>query len=440
MKPTVHSRRAFLRRMARTGAAGAPPLLMSRELFAHSQSPVLQSRPEGSRHDPSRPVGRKLLLGPDDFEYVGAFRLPRDVHGHDGAWGRGLAIRQVNDQLRVLSAAVDGTVFEMLAPAPGTDGHYPEASILTVWGDVSRKKKVGTLNGLYWDEPDQRLYWSSGDLYNAVRPDDPAVGFSTLNDVTGAVQDVQGPWRFSGRGVKATMGGVLSIPQWFAGQYCDGRRLGAGFGGYWSIVATGPAHMGPALCAFAPPDPGTNRARSSVDFTTLVGYPFNAKPYTTPDRCHRDTDYHTEFDGWNPKDGVGYWSWTDMIWQGAVWIDRPTRHGVLFMPTLGRGRTWYANATLNAEHCVHAWYVYDPAQLADVARGKKKQWQVQPARTWDVQFENITYPMPGWRDEPGRMITGAAFDPSSGTLYTAVRFAFGAGQAAQHLVYAFRVA
>ncbi len=198
--------------------------------------------------------------------------------------------------------------------------------------------------------------------------------------------------------------------------------------------------MGPALCAFNPPDPQTLSDKSSFEFTNLVGYPFHARPYTSPDRCHRDTGYTTQFDGWNPKDGVGYWSWTDWIWQGGVWIDLPSKHGLLYMPTLGRGRTWYGNATLNAEHAAHAWYVYDPASLALVAQGKKKQWEIQPTHTWDVHFENITYPMAGWHDEPAHMITGVAFDPSTSLLYAAVRFAVGSGSAAQHLVYVFHVA
>jgi hypothetical protein len=47
--------------------------------------------------------------------------------------------------------------------------------------------------------------------------------------------------------------------------------------------------------------------------------------------------------------------------------------------------------------------------------------------------------MPAWRDEPNHMITGAAFDQAHRTLYVAVRFAYGTGSAAQHLVYAYRV-
>lgn len=432
------SRRRFLKDVVRGTVAAVPAFTLSENLFAH-QPPQQKTGLYAGDPRYRRPADQtKSLVSEADFQYVGAFRLPRDVEGRDGAWGRGLAIRELNGQPRIISSTVDGTIYEALPPEPGTHGEFPQASIVTVWGDLSKGHRVGQLNGLFWDEPTRRLYWSSGDLYNTIHPDNPSMGFSTFNDQAGTPGATYGPWRFTGRGSKATMGGVLALPDWFAAQYTAGRRLAAGFGGYWSIVANGPAHMGPALCAFETPDVNLP-AGKPVKFTNLVGYPFNPVPYTQPDRCHRDTDYRTEFDGWNPRNGVGYWSWTDFLWQGAVWIDLPQKHGVVFMPTLGRGRTWYEGSTLHAERAAHAFYVYDPMEFVPVASGKTKQWRIQPAQTWDMQFENITYPMPGWRDEPNRMITGATFDQSRQTLYVAVRFAYGTGAAGQHLVYVYRV-
>jgi hypothetical protein len=404
--------------------AALPAFSCSPDTVAHQLDPL---------DSDSGDVSAKALLTMEDFDYIGAFRLPRDIDGHDGAWGRGFAIRDVGGEMHFLSSAVDGVIYEAVIPQLGTQGQYPQASVSKVWGDLSKGHRVGQLNGLFWDPIDRRLYWSAGNLYNTLHPDDPSMGYSTLEDGS-----TFGAWKFSGRGAKATMGGVLAIPDWFATQFTKGQRLAAGFGGYWSIVATGPAHMGPALCSFDPPAPDSTKG-GALPFTNLVGYPFNPHPYTEPDRCHRDTDYHTEFDGWNPKDGVGYWSWSDWIWQGAAWIDLPDKHGVVFTPTLGRGRTWYQDSTLHAERSVHAFYVYDPAQLAAVARGKTKQWEVQPAASWDVHFENLTYPLPGWKDEPNRMITGVTFDQAHRILYVAVRFAFGVGAEAQHLVYAYRI-
>src|SRR5207253_9684851 len=98
---------------------------------------------------------------------------------------------------------------------------------------------------------------------------------------------------------------------WFADTNCVGCRLGAGFGGYFSIAGTGPISSGPALTAFNPASLGSMSSSGSIAHTPLVNYPFNSTAYSSPDRCHRDADYTTEFDGWNPRSGIGYFSWTD---------------------------------------------------------------------------------------------------------------------------------
>lgn len=166
--------------------------------------------------------------------------------------------------------------------------------------------------GIYWDEPSRRLLWSYGDGYNTVSGSDPSLGASTLDDATGRATPV-GAWRFAGRSCKMTMGGISAVPRWFSDAHCPGQRLAAGFGGYFSIVAVGSVSMGPALAAFDPRALGSTApgTAGSVAARPLVGYPFNGQPYTAPDRCHRDVDYTNEFDGWNPRSGVGYWSWTD---------------------------------------------------------------------------------------------------------------------------------
>ncbi len=288
--------------------------------------------------------------------------------------------------------------------------------------DTARAQDSST--GCTWDPIDSRLYWTYGDTYNTTSPNDPSIGFSTLNDATGEVSSA-GCWRV-GQSCKMTMGGVTPIPEWFAKRYTNNRRLGAGFGGYWSIVATGPASMGPALCAFAPPNPTTNPTKSTISSTPLVGYPFGGRPYSRPDRCHRDTDYFTQFDGWNPRNGIGYWNWCDWLWQGGVWIDSPTKHGLIFFPTLGNGRTFYQKSTLNAERASHWWFIYDPTSLALVARGSKKPDEIQPSERWEIKYPGaFTYPLPKWSDEPGYMVTGTTYDPASQRMYIAVRFAYG---------------
>lgn len=387
---------------------------------------------------PQAVVGKKVLTQAD-FAYRGAFRLPLSVGGGDPQWGLGLAHRYVDGQLRYFSKGHPNSVYEVAATTlAATPAAAQVAPLVKLWGDVVGPDSYGQTFGLYWDEQDRRLYWANGNTYNTQSPFDPSIGYCTLNNTTG-VASRGGVWGFSGRSCKMAMGGLVAIPQWFSDAYCPGQRLGAGMGGYFSIVATGPASMGPALTAFDPKVLAAASSRSSIANTPLVGYPFNAAAYTQPDRAHRDTNYTTEFDGWNPRGGVGYWSWTDYVWQGGVWIDTPTKSGLLFLPTLSNGRTWYQNSTLNAEGASHWWYLYDPADLAAVARGTKKQWEIQARSTWQVEYPGVAYPLSRWSGDPAQHVVGVTFDEKAQTLNIAVRFATGFRTNSPIVVYVYDV-
>ncbi len=377
---------------------------------------------------------KKTLLKAEHLEYLGAFRLPRDVAGEDAGWGRGLAMRVKDGKPFFFSTTVKNSIYEVSFPGLSKD-NYPLAEISRFWGDVCGNKRVLTpsiketrndssIYGLFFDTQDQRLYWSYGDGYNTVSNRDPSVGCSSLNDSTGASQAI-GAWSFQDWSCKAAMGGILELPAWFATEYCQGKRLAAGFGGYFSIATVGPVSIGPALSAFAPQDCTAQTHNSSLAHTPLLGYPFNANPYTTPDRARRDTDYSNEFDGWNPQAGTGYWSWTDWVWQGAIWIDTPKVHGLLVLPTLGNGRTWYETSTLHAERASHWWYVYDPQDLAQVARGTRQTWQVQAKNTWQANYPSVT--LQGWRDEPVQMVVGTCFDAVTQRIFVAIRHTWSEG-------------
>ncbi len=422
------NRRELLRRGAGLGA-GLIGLTACR-------TPNTTNPPPGSP-----PNGNKRLLRASDVTFLGAFRLPQSVAGGDAAYGKGLALRFVGDETRLFSTILSNqtpgltdNVYEVRAPTLKLTPPYQTAEVVRYWGNIYADKRLldpapdgsargSAVFGLYWDDRDSRLYWSYGDGYNTISGRDPSFGYSLLDDASGKATPV-GAWRTGDRSCKMAMGGILEIPEWFANQYCQGRRLGAGFGGYFSIAALGPVSAGPALCAFSPGElRGTNHG-SSVPVTDLVSYPFHANAYQPPDRAHRDTDYRTEFDDWNPRNGIGYWSWTDSLWQAGVWVDTPAVHGLLFLPTLGNGRTWYETSTLNAERASHWWYVYDPADLARVARGLIKPWQVQAARSWKHEYAGLTYPLPGWANEPANMIVGSCWDAKFNRVYIAVRLAW----------------
>ena len=146
------------------------------------------------------------------------------------------------------------------------------------------------------------------------------------------------------------------MPDWFAHRHLGGKRLAAGFRGYFSIVQTGPASMGPAPVAFD--GDVLAGAPASVPSVDLVGNPHHGTTYGDPDRCRRDTDYRDDFTGWNPRGADGYWTWADQMEQAGTWVDTPLVSGPIFAPMIGNGRAWYETSTPHAERASHWWFVY----------------------------------------------------------------------------------
>jgi hypothetical protein len=378
----------------------------------------------------------KQLLTQADFKYIGAFSLPAATpSGVDATFGIGLTHRYVNGELHLLVGGWNPQlVYEVRVPNPSLTAPFPQAQAVRDWGDVTGSKRyTGSGNsqiyGLYWDEPDKRLYWSYGDNYNVAYFDDPSVGYSTLDDTNGVATPI-GAWKFTGRGQKLAMGCVFPIPQWFADLYTGGKQLGAGCGGYFSGVQN--ISAGPALTAFSPPNIATQPDRSSLTFTNLVGYPTDPQnvgvAYSTPDRCHRDTDYYgdgSSWIAWPPKSGIGYWTALDVLNQGGTWIDLPDKHAVMYFPQLGNGHVWYTSGMhLSADRFSHWWYLYDPADLAKVAQGQKQQWEIQPVAEWPIQYPGLGYPLIGGADAATpNSITGVTYDSTTRRLYVGVAMA-----------------
>jgi hypothetical protein len=367
----------------------------------------------------------KRLLTQGDFKYIGAFDMPDYFpNGGDPQFNKGLTYRYVNGELHMFSVSWNPQIlFEVKVPSYSVGAPIQQAQVVRNWGDIAGDKNLGAIFGLYWDEQDKRMYWNSQNEYNTQNPDDPGVNYSVLDNTTGIGTPI-GSWRFTGRGTKATNTCVLPIPQWFADLYTGGRRLGAGCGGYQSIITIGPVHLGPALAAFSPPNIASNPDSSSLSYVNLVGYPFQNNPIDCTKRATRDTNYIDDFDGCNPVNGVGRWSWSDRLWQSAVWIDLPDKTGLVYFPTLVSGREWYETSTLHGMGATHWWYVYDPADLAAVTQGQKQQWEIQAKYTWAVQYEGLSYPLPRWDGgDPSIQVNGVAFDPSTRRLYVGVSLA-----------------
>jgi hypothetical protein len=394
-----------------------------------------------------RVVGTKRLIQFSDFEYVGGFRFPNEAGDLDLRFGRGLAHRYLGGDLRFLSTGHKtgpgrpnlraGKVFEFAFPGASATPPFPLAPILREWGDIYQNKMVvgippgksWSLNdmprGLWWDEQDQRLYWSyacgGGDDSYCDLLESYSLGASVLDSVTGRGRAI-GCWRIGPAPYKCVIRGCVPIPQWFAQSYTHGRRIAAGFGGSFSMMNNGRVSHGPSLWAIDPPG---SPHMSAIDATVLVSYhPPNAHPYTRPLRCQRPADYRTKLDGWSVRNGIGYWSWTDEIHQGCVWIDLPDKHGVLFFPILGHGQLYYYKSAVKAEKALHWWMAIDPGDLAKVAQGTLARDLVVPAWWQEVRYPQVPYPTgSGWQSEwPlffGRIprVVGSTFDPTTRMLF-----------------------
>lgn len=372
----------------------------------------------------------KSVINEASLEYVGAFDIPIYANEWSTAYSYGaFAHRYVDGKLRFfLTSHVysGGLVYEINYPGISKTPPYPKAEVVQEWGDIyDGHKWVGndggsaTLNsgiityGLFYDSTTERLYWNYGHWYNTTNPDNPCIGFSVLDDDSGTAT-AMGAWRLSGVSEKFGRSGTLRIPQWFADQYLNGKGLAVGMGGYYSIVSNG--GIGPSLIGIDQPDPSTNPDRSSLASRPLVQYPFNSTPYTSPGRPRRDTNYTDDFDGWNPRDGIGYWHWNGYIYDGGAWIDTPDVHGLLYIAKEGDGRNWYETSNLHAEKGKFSWYVYNPKDIAAVAEGDKATYDIQPTFWADDGTLPISADADGF-DGTGGNHASVEFDPVANRLY-----------------------
>lgn len=399
------------------------------------EEPELAAEPTGAQQPQAASSRDKRLLKLDDLKFHGAFKLPQVACGQSTGYAAGcLALRYVNNQPRLFSdshVSTGGAVYEVDVPTLAKEMPYPTAEIVHQWGDIyqGRKQKGNgesynldgetPTTGLRWDEAEQRLWWTYGQRYNTENQDAPTFGATRLK---GKEMTAEGPWKLR-LPQSWQRGGTLEIPAWFADKYTGGKRLGVGFGGYYSIFEGG--SYGPTLSAATEPVAG--RPPAAV---TLLAYP-------DPHLCPRDDDYRQAAEGWmgkNPVNGRGTWNSTDEIGgehtsAGVVWIDAPDKHGLLFFVSLGTGRIAYENGGIQCEGRENALYIYDPADLAKVAQRKAQPWSPVP------KFHRLDNPAPGLA---GRA-AGVAYDAAARRLYVAFVGAYPDGEESYPVVVVYQI-
>jgi hypothetical protein len=220
---------------------------------------------------------------------------------------------------------------------------------------------------------------------------------------------IAGAWALNGQTKYAISDYILQIPSdWAAantpnmllatGRYRDGGQEGQGP----SLIAYGPWNQG------NPPAAGT--VLSNIPLLKYSTY------YDDPSAAHALRGY-SHADAWND----------------AVWLRKGTKQAVAVIGVKGIGNTWYglADGSLCPPSCDgdRGWWatrfeaqilLYDPADLAKVAKGQIPAYQPQPYAVYNITGSGaLYYPAP-------RLGLGeAAFDSTNGILYIIEPYADG---------------
>ena len=378
----------------------------------------VEKRPEEPRlpAPPAQDPSEKRVLGFDDFEYVGSFRIP-DRAGQDLPFSHsGLALRKMKDGTKRMffNYTLPGMVLvEVEIPALvklSTKRSHAALKIAKVtkdWGKLTVKtpriaghdlKEIFPRGGFWWDDERSTLYWTWWHSYwCGAAP--PVLAASKLTE-DGQVTNY-GPW-FVGGNFKWYWGGVIPLPKDFARKYTGGNRLALGFGTGYSGTYAG--SLGPSLGAIARPDPKTN----TVATTPLLGY-------YKGDSAPRDGGYFLAGgSGWMGKQPDsptrGYCGSGDLVRNG-IFIDTPTKHGFIAFYLQQMGRVGYDYGAGTAAGYANWWYFYDPKDMGAVAKGLKKPGQVVPRSRTNVTLAG------GLPLSYLSYIAGSCFDEEENLLY-----------------------
>lgn len=419
-----------------------------RDFLKGTMATVGAAVPSVQPPSPPQRLRYKRILRQEDFQYLGYHEI--DLGG-EFSLGLGLTHRYVDGQLRMLALthAPSGTSFRlrelMLPDRFGTRITQAVDGWTDIWGGTIANP-AGRHHGLWWDHERERLWAHSAIDY----PNDSQMGRTGAITIarlkSGGAVDARGLFGLENVGARRIYGGATAVPPWFQRMFNVGPYA-VGFGGYASRMAQGlPVSMGPVLIAI--PDPETlddngsvpaDQYRVLMDHTSGNGsrdwYGKGSLLPQTFDRGSRTGDYVNFYEGdgrypdrpgsWQKApDGRGRWVWGDSAYQTGMWIDLPTKHGFVLIPTVHTGNVWYQNSTLNWDGRTAEFHVYDPMELGEVARRRRPAWGVKPTEIWRPDWQ-VTMKTKGQGNSAINSVSGATFDATTGRLYVRWNLATG---------------
>ena len=318
----------------------------------------------------------------DQFQYLGSALLPQSALGRSTGYEAGLlALRKVGTELRFFNDThiySAGELYEFRVPRFAQSAPFPSVEVVKEWGNVYGRSRVNDnnvpyesgppVNGLFWDSVREGLWWAYGEPYNTQNRNAPSVGFTQFASAGSITPQTAIRLHPADQANHWTRGCVTQIPPRYA-DALGGRRLAAGCGGYYSIIAGG--SWGPAMVAFDPNAP--------QDRAALLGYPVSSEQ-----RAPRPGDYFIADSagagsGWmgpNPLGAYGKWTGADEVGgegsAGSVlFLDVNVGRGVMFWASQGTGRIGYDSGSITSAGRKNRLYVYDPEKLLEVYRGQR---------------------------------------------------------------------
>ena len=405
------------------------------------EEPVVSAAPLG-------PPPSDDVLIPDDFNYLGAFRLPEESGGSNWDYsGRGLTYYPEGEPSGVADG-FPGSLFgvghdhqqyvsEISIPAPVISRNFedlPTAVTLQPFVDITEgmfgETELPRL-GLQYLPPQEgqttgKLHFVHGQHFQDF---EPSHGWSELDL---AHPNAAGAWNMNGYTNYVTSDYVFEIPESWANALPGSPRLATGRfrEGVWG-------GLGPALFAFSPWKEG-NPPVSGATLHAVT--PLLLYGEQEPGLTDVLSDESMKMNGYLEPD---HW------WDGA-WLTAGDKSAVVFVGTKAMGTAWYGFsngivwnydcADQNPPTCPDPpewpydnrgyWaddyqpqiIFFDPADLVKVANGETESWQPQPYAILDLSGE--FYDPRTNVEEYKQDITGAmAYDRQNGLVYVIERLA-----------------